>query len=117
MEPVALGGIRRRVGVAVIDQTLSAGSNVMIAVVAARLLGASEFGVFGVTYLIYVISTGIIRAMVGEPALVRSHENPHWRDQPCWLAESRSDSPRPFSVLRMALYWGVGTSSSAHAGR
>jgi O-antigen/teichoic acid export membrane protein len=73
------GRLRRRVGLAVIDHGVSAGSNLAVTVVAARMLDATEFGAFAVSYLLYVVITGAIRALVSEPALVQAGGPVGWQ--------------------------------------
>jgi O-antigen/teichoic acid export membrane protein len=58
------------VSVAIIDQAVSAGSTLLVTVFAARELDPNAFGVFGMVFLVYVLSIGIIRAVVSLPALV-----------------------------------------------
>lgn len=71
--------LRWRAGAAIADQGLSVGTNFVITVVAARLLGVADFGIFGIAYLVYVMSIGVVRATVGEPALVRAGDVLTWR--------------------------------------
>lgn len=65
---------RRRIGVATIDQAISGASNVLIAVLAARVLGVESFGLFGIAFLVYVLAQGAARALVGEPLLLHPAE-------------------------------------------
>lgn len=53
---------------------VSGASNVLIAVLAARLLAVASFGLFGIVFLIYTIAIGISRALVSEPLLVHPVE-------------------------------------------
>lgn len=64
----------RRLGVATIDQAISGASNVLIAVLAARILGVESFGLFGIVFLVYVMVQGSARALVGEPLLLHPVE-------------------------------------------
>jgi O-antigen/teichoic acid export membrane protein len=66
-------------GIAVVDQGVSAATNVSVTIVAARSLSAEDFGVFGVLFLVYLIAIGAVRALVGEPALVRLPHPAGWR--------------------------------------
>ncbi|MGI8792719.1 MAG: hypothetical protein ACR2H3_06030 [Acidimicrobiales bacterium] len=58
---------------------MSASTNILITVVAARTVGLEDFGVFGVLYLLYLTVIGAVRALVGEPALVRVPHPDGWR--------------------------------------
>jgi O-antigen/teichoic acid export membrane protein len=64
----------RRLRVITIDQVISGGSNVLIAVLAARLLGVASFGLFGLVFLIDVMLQGVSRALVCDPLLVHPDE-------------------------------------------
>ena len=63
-----------RLRVITIDQLVSGASNVLIAVLAARLLGVASFGLFGIVFLVYTIAIGVTRALVSEPLLVHPEE-------------------------------------------
>lgn len=63
-----------RLSTITVDQAIAGGSNVLIAVLAARLLGVESFGLFGIVFLVYVSAQGAMRALVCEPLLVRSAE-------------------------------------------
>jgi hypothetical protein len=78
-EPLVRGRLSHRVGQAVADQAVSSGTNVVVMVVAARTLSIESFGAFGSLYLVYLLVTSGIRALVGEPALVRLPHPPHWK--------------------------------------
>ncbi|HEX2896092.1 MAG TPA: oligosaccharide flippase family protein [Marmoricola sp.] len=78
----------RRLSTITIDQGIAGASNVLIAVLAARLLGPSSFGLFGICFLVYVTAQGISRALVGEPLLVHPEE-----------AESRGEDIAATAVL------------------
>jgi O-antigen/teichoic acid export membrane protein len=65
---------RRQLSVITIDQAIAGGSNVLIAVIAARLLDAASFGLFGIVFLVYVIAQGVSRALVCDPLLVHPVE-------------------------------------------
>src|SRR6202035_2433950 len=49
-------------------------SNVLIAVLAARLLGVASFGLFGIVFLVYMMALGVNRALVNDPLLVHPLE-------------------------------------------
>ena len=57
-----------------IDQVIAGSSNVLIAIVAARVLGVESFGLFGIVFIIYVTGQGVSRALVSEPLLVHPVE-------------------------------------------
>lgn len=78
----------RRLSTITIDQAIAGASNVLIAVLAARVLGPSSFGLFGIVFLVYVTAQGISRALVGEPLLVHPDE-----------AETRGDDIAGTAVL------------------
>jgi O-antigen/teichoic acid export membrane protein len=56
------------------DQAVSGASNVLIAVLAARLLSPASFGLFGIVFLSYVVLQGVTRALVSDPLLVHPVE-------------------------------------------
>jgi hypothetical protein len=64
----------RRLSTITVDQAISGGSNVLIAVLAARILGVESFGLFGIVFLVTITAQGAIRALVCEPLLVRPTE-------------------------------------------
>lgn len=70
--------LRTRLGVAVADQALSAGTNVLFMLIAARELDPKAFGVLSVLYVCWLITAGISRSVCGEPALVRIDTGPGW---------------------------------------
>ncbi|HEV7206729.1 MAG TPA: oligosaccharide flippase family protein [Jatrophihabitans sp.] len=64
----------RQLSVITVDQIVAGASNVLIAVLAARLLGVASFGLFGIVFLVYVLLQGISRALVSDPLLVHPEE-------------------------------------------
>lgn len=56
------------------DQAVSGASNVLITVLAARVLGTASFGLFGIVFLVYVVVIGAFRALICEPLLVHPVE-------------------------------------------
>lgn len=61
------------------DQVISGASNVLIAILAARLLSAAEFGLFGLVFLVYTVLVWVTRGMVSDTLLVHpvgSRERP-----------------------------------------
>jgi O-antigen/teichoic acid export membrane protein len=65
---------RRQLSLITVDQAIAGGSNVLIAVLAARLLDAASFGLFGIVFLLYVMAQGVSRALVCDPLLVHPVE-------------------------------------------
>jgi O-antigen/teichoic acid export membrane protein len=66
--------IRRQLSVITVDQAIAGGSNVLIAVIAARLLDPAAFGLFGIVFLLYMVVQGVSRALVNDPLLVHPEE-------------------------------------------
>jgi O-antigen/teichoic acid export membrane protein len=64
----------RRLTTITIDQAIAGASNVLTAVLAARLLGVASFGLFGIVFLVYVLVQGVNRALVCDPSLVHAVE-------------------------------------------
>src|SRR4051794_3835891 len=64
----------RRLRTITVDQAISSASNVLVSILAARALGVSDFGWFGLVLITYVATQGAARALVGEPLLVRPVE-------------------------------------------
>src|SRR5579884_1791349 len=64
----------RRLTVITIDQVISGASNVLMAVLAARILGVAAFGLFGIVFLVYTLAVGVSRSLVSEPLLVHPLE-------------------------------------------
>ena len=64
----------RRLSVITIDQAIAGASNVLSAVLAARVLGVASFGLFGIVFLVYSLSLSVTRALVSDPLLVHPHE-------------------------------------------
>ena len=69
------GSAGRRLTAITIDQAISSASNVIFTVLAARLLGSDEFGLFSIVFLAYMATQGMARALAGEPLLVRPQES------------------------------------------
>jgi O-antigen/teichoic acid export membrane protein len=90
----------RRLSTITIDQAIAGASNVLIAVLAARVLGPASFGLFGIVFLVYVTAQGISRALVGEPLLIHPEE-----------AEARRGD-----ILRTASAVGVGLAGAVLVG-
>jgi O-antigen/teichoic acid export membrane protein len=66
--------VRRQLSVITIDQAIAGGSNVLIALIAARLLSAASFGLFALIFLTYVMAQSVSRALVCDPLLVHPVE-------------------------------------------
>ena len=64
----------RRLRIITIDQAIAGASNVLIAVLAAHLLDVGSFGLFGIVFIVYVMSQGVSRALVCDPLLVHPIE-------------------------------------------
>jgi O-antigen/teichoic acid export membrane protein len=58
-----------------VDQVVSGASNVLIALLAARLLDAAQFGLFGIVLLVYVILVSVTRALVSDILLMHPLES------------------------------------------
>jgi hypothetical protein len=52
-----------------LDQAVSSLSNVVVAVIVARVVAPEQFGAFSVAVIAYAIALGAVRALVGEPWL------------------------------------------------
>ena len=65
----------------VADQAVSSLSNFAVNIYIARLLGAEQYGVFGVVYVTYAFALNASRGLVTDPLMVRfSHvDRPTWR--------------------------------------
>jgi O-antigen/teichoic acid export membrane protein len=68
------GSSTRRLSTITIDQAIAGGSNVLIAVLAARILDTALFGYFGLVLLLYGMVLAASRALVGGPLLVHPDE-------------------------------------------
>lgn len=64
----------RRLSTITIDQIIAGASNILIAILAARVLGVGSFGLFGIVFIVYVTGQGVSRALVCEPLLVHPVE-------------------------------------------
>ena len=65
---------RRQLSLITVDQAISGGSNVLVALIAARLLDAASFGLFALAFLTYVVAQGISRPLICDPLLVHPLE-------------------------------------------
>lgn len=64
----------RRLSLVAVDQAISGASNVLIAVLAARVLGVASFGYFGIVFVVFTLVQGVSRALVCDPLLVHAGE-------------------------------------------
>ncbi len=64
----------RRLRVITVDQAVSGASNVLIAVLAAQVLGVDAFGLFGIVFTAFVTVQGCLRSLLCEPLLVHPEE-------------------------------------------
>jgi O-antigen/teichoic acid export membrane protein len=65
-----VSGRVRRGSLALVDQGVSALGNVILVLVLARQTTASGFGAFALGYAVYVVTTGVSRALSSEPLIV-----------------------------------------------
>lgn len=74
-------GVAGRIGWGLADQALSSLTNFALGILAARTLGAREFGAFSLAFAVYVIVLGTTRALTSEPLVVRYSHTPEsqWR--------------------------------------
>jgi len=68
------GSAARRLSTITVDQAISGASNILIAVLAARLLDTAHFGRFGLVLLLYGMMQSANRALIGGPLLVHPEE-------------------------------------------
>ena len=61
----------RRASWNLIDQVLSAATNVLLSFLVARTVSANEFGAFSVAFLLFSLMIGVSRALVGTPLSIR----------------------------------------------
>jgi O-antigen/teichoic acid export membrane protein len=66
-----LASVARRFGWGLADQALSSLTNLAVGLFAARTLSSSDFGVFTLIFAAYLVALGAVRAITGEPLLVR----------------------------------------------
>ena len=60
----------------ILDQTLSSASNFALAVIVARQVGTTEYGIFAIGFTIYALALGVSRALSTDPLVVRfSHKS------------------------------------------
>lgn len=61
----------RRAGWNLVDQALSALTNVVLSFLVARQVSAEEFGAFAVAFLVFSLTVGVVRSLVGQPLGIR----------------------------------------------
>ncbi len=71
----------RRYSATAVDQMVFGGSNVLITVIAARTLDTRTFGLFGIVFLLYIVTQSAVRALVCEAALLHPLEAGQHPDQ------------------------------------
>jgi O-antigen/teichoic acid export membrane protein len=62
-----VGRLARRAGWNVVDQVLSALSNVLLAILVARTVDAEGFGAFSTAFLVFSLVVALSRAVIGQP--------------------------------------------------
>ena len=67
----AISRLVGRASLNLIDQGLSALTNVALAFIVARAMGASSFGAFSVAFLVFSLFIGVERSLVGQPMSIR----------------------------------------------
>jgi O-antigen/teichoic acid export membrane protein len=67
----ALRGYARRGSWNLVDQVLSAVTNVVVAFLVARAVDADAFGAFAVAFLVFTLAIGVARALAGQPLSIR----------------------------------------------
>lgn len=64
-------GVRGRIIWTTLDQVVSSATNAAVSFLVARQLGASEFGSFAVAFIAFAFVSGLARAIVTDPLLIR----------------------------------------------
>lgn len=83
----ALMRLLPRAGLNLVDQVISALTNVVLSVIVARAVDAAGFGAFAIAFLIFAVLIGVGRSLVGTPLNIRF---------------SGAEGPRHLEVLRAA---------------
>lgn len=73
-EGLSSAAASRRLRLITIDQLLSGGSNVLVAMAAAHVLSTADFGLYGIVAMTYILTLGAARALVHDPILVHPEE-------------------------------------------
>jgi hypothetical protein len=61
----------RRLAWGAVDQLISSATNLLASAIVVRQCGADGFGAFSISFAVYLFATGITRAVVSEPLLVK----------------------------------------------
>lgn len=69
-------GVAQRAGWSVVDQCLSAVSNVVLSILVARTGDANAFGAFAVAFLVFSLLVAFTRATVGQPLQITFSSSP-----------------------------------------
>lgn len=71
----------RRASWSVLDQGLSAASNLLLSVIVARQLDAGGFGAFAIAFLLFGLTIAVARATIGQPLQISYSGSPmgQWR--------------------------------------
>lgn len=96
----------RRLTLITVDQVISGASNVLIAILAARLLKPAQFGFFGIMFLVYMILVGVSRALISDVVLVHPEES---RERPGEAIGSALVVAAPLAIGLAAVGLGVRT--------
>jgi O-antigen/teichoic acid export membrane protein len=74
-------GVAGRLGWGLGDQLLSSVTNFLLGLLVARAVTPSELGAFSIAFAVFTLSLGAVRALCGEPLVVRYSSVPsdHWR--------------------------------------
>jgi O-antigen/teichoic acid export membrane protein len=63
--------LMRRAGWNIVDQALSALSNVLLSVIVARSVDATSFGAFAIAFVVFGIALAVTKSVVGQPLQIR----------------------------------------------
>ena len=87
MRRLPLVRLLRKGGWTVLDQALSAASNVALAIAVAHFVSAAEFGAFAIAFMVYGIAVAATKSLVGQPLQIRYSSAP-LADQRSRIAEA-----------------------------
>ena len=68
------GSANKRLSVITIDQAIAGASNLLITLLAAQVLGVASVGLWGIVFLVYIMTNGVSRALICDPLLVHTEE-------------------------------------------
>ena len=74
MRQTTVGSAGRRLSTITVDQVLAGAANILVALLAAHLLGTAGFGLFGLVFILFIVAQGASRALVGEAVLVHPED-------------------------------------------